>query len=183
MLIDQWKIGVWAPFFLNDVYHESSTLSFDMFQPNPTQDALSAPCVLRCSSGRFAHPKSRRCRKPPTAPVSWCATWCDLVAGFCLDMLLDGLVAISRWIETRIAKSIQKFREGVDDVAGCLDEFLLEHGLMACLFVHPFISMHTMLVLCSVIVSLSVDSSTCTDALSLGIFGSVEKMALKRIWI
>ena len=113
----------------------------------------------------------------------WCATWCDEVAGFCLDMLLDGLVAISRWIETRIAKSIQKFREGVDDVAGCLDEFLLEHGLMACLFVHPFISMHTMLVLCSVIVSLSVDSSTCTDALSLGIFGSVVRMALKRIWI
>ena len=50
-------------------------------------------------------------------------------------------------LRPELPKSIQKFREGVDDVAGCLDEFLLEHGLMACLFLYPFISMQTMLVL------------------------------------
>ncbi|CAK9027970.1 Proprotein convertase subtilisin/kexin type 5 (Proprotein convertase 5) (PC5) (Proprotein convertase 6) (PC6) (Subtilisin/kexin-like protease PC5) (rPC5) [Durusdinium trenchii] len=37
--------------------------------PVGQEDARMAPCVLRCSTGRFAHPKSRRCRKPPTAPV------------------------------------------------------------------------------------------------------------------
>jgi len=136
--VKNWSLGL---SFLNDVQHESSTLSFDMFQPNPTQDALSAPCVLRCSSGRFAHPKSRRCRKPPTAPVSWHVV-CNMMWWSCWILLRYAF-----WIETRIAKSIQKFREGVDDVAGCLDEFLLEHGLMACLFLYPFISMQTMLVL------------------------------------
>ncbi|CAK9116930.1 unnamed protein product [Durusdinium trenchii] len=45
------------------------------YGPKDTQclscrDARMAPCVLRCSTGRFAHPKSRRCRKPPTAPES-----------------------------------------------------------------------------------------------------------------
>ncbi|CAE7589381.1 Pcsk5 [Symbiodinium sp. CCMP2592] len=34
-----------------------------------TWEDLQAPCVLRCPGGTFAHPRSRRCRKPPSAPV------------------------------------------------------------------------------------------------------------------
>ncbi|CAE8624090.1 unnamed protein product, partial [Polarella glacialis] len=42
--------------------------ALNFLSPKNWEDA-EGPCVTRCPPGMFAHPPSRRCRRPPLAPV------------------------------------------------------------------------------------------------------------------